>query len=184
MQEIRAGNCIEKSGDFFPVRSIQRQFDEPQIGRKTRGDHFHEVCHRIAGDATEFGRKQKVNLWELSQRGAAIGGKGEGEAFFVTNYILQRLIRPNPLPFPISAFSGTTKWAWANQPIFLASQTRPPCAFCFFSGQLYLTLSSIIAIDYLVINDTAQARKAAKNGSNNHLWKIKCLCMLYCSWWR
>ena len=62
MEEIQSGNVIQKSEDFFSVRSIQRQFDEPQIGQKTQGDHFHEVCHRITGDATEFGRKQKVNL--------------------------------------------------------------------------------------------------------------------------
>ena len=163
MQEIQSGNCIKKSEDFFSVRSIQRQFDEPQIDQKTQGDHFHEFCHRITGDATEFGRKQKVNLWELSQRAAGIGGKGEGEAFLWQIIFSKDWSRPNPLPFPISAFFETTKWAWANQPIFPASQTRPQVHFSFFSGQLYLTLSSIIAIDYLVINDWARARKAAKN---------------------
>ena len=59
---------FKKLEDFFSVRILQRQFDEPQAGWKTEGDYSHEDCHRIAGDATEFGRKQKVNLWELSHR--------------------------------------------------------------------------------------------------------------------
>ena len=42
----------------------------------------------------------------------------------VTNYILQRLIKPPIFPFPISAFSEAPKLvAWANQAIFPDSTT-------------------------------------------------------------
>ena len=57
-----------------------------------QGDYFHEVRHRIAGDATEFRRKQKVNLWELSQRSRHSRG-GEPPNISVTNYFLEHRSR-------------------------------------------------------------------------------------------
>ena len=101
--------------------------------------------------------ESKKLICENCHSGAA-GIRG-GRNISVTNYILQRLIKS--WLFPILAFSEAPKWtAWANQPIFPDVTTD---AFYLFSGFLYLTSSSIIAIDYPVINDRAGARKAAKN---------------------
>ena len=65
------------------------------------------VCHRIAGDAgTEFGGKQKLNLWELSQRCLHLREQQ------LCDKLYSGKIDPaaNPLfPFPIPASSNDGK---------------------------------------------------------------------------
>ena len=65
------------------------------------------VCHRIAGDAgTEFGGKQKLNLWELSQRCLHLREQQ------LCDKLYSGKIDPaaNPLfPFPIPASSNNGK---------------------------------------------------------------------------
>ena len=73
---------------FFFSLPYRKWWWSPKATEKMQGDYFHEVRHRIAGDATEFRRKQKVNLWELSQRSRHSRG-GEPPNISVTNYFLQ-----------------------------------------------------------------------------------------------
>ena len=65
------------------------------------------VCHRVAGDAgTEFGGKQKLNLWELSQRCLHLREQQ------LCDKLYSGKIDPaaNPLfPFPIPASSNDGK---------------------------------------------------------------------------
>ena len=65
------------------------------------------VCHRIAGDAgAEFGGKQKLNLWELSQRCLHLREQQ------LCDKLYSGKIDPaaNPLfPFPIPASSNDSK---------------------------------------------------------------------------
>ena len=86
-----------------------------------------------------------------------------GRSISVTNYILQRLIPAKSAAVSNLSFFRDDKVSVSKSTNLSGFTDSTTGAFCFFSGQLYLTLSSIIAIDYLVINDWARARKAAKN---------------------
>ena len=102
--------------------------------------------------------ESKKLICENCHSGAA-GIRG-GRNNSVTNYILQRLIKSWLFPFPICFFQSATVSCVSKSTNLSRRDHR--CILP-FSGFLYLTSSSIIAIDYLVINDWAGARKAAKN---------------------
>ena len=132
------------------------------------------VCHRIAGDAgAEFGGKQKLNLWELSQRCLHLREQQ------LCDKLYSGKIDPaaNPLfPFPIPASSNDGKVSVRESTDLSNFQLHHRC-IRLFSGCVYLTLSSITAIDYHVINDMAQAEKLEeKSESNMHIGK-DCICM-------
>ena len=132
------------------------------------------VCHRIAGDAgTEFGGKQKLNLWELSQRCLHLREQQ------LCDKLYSGKIDPaaNPLfPFPIPASSNDGKVSVRESTDLSNFQLHHRCTRL-FSGCVYLTLSSITTIDYHVINDMAQAEKLEKKSqSNMHIGK-DCICM-------
>ena len=116
---------------FFFSLPYRKWWWSPKATEKMQGDYFHEVRHRIAGDATEFRRKQKVNLWELSQRSRHSRG-GEPPNISVTNYFLD--LGKSAVSISNLSFLPTTKWAWANQPISPASQ-KTTGAFGFFLGK-------------------------------------------------
>ena len=84
--------------------------------------------------------ESKKLICENCHSAAAIRGKGEGQTF------RWQIIFPEDWSRQIHSFHfqsqlfPTTKWAWANQPIFPASQTQPQVHSAFF----WLTLFDFI----------------------------------------
>lgn len=101
--------------------------------------------------------ESKKLICENCHSGAA-GIRG-GRNNSVTNYILQRLIKSWLLPFPICFFQSATVSCVSKSTNLSRRDHR--CILP-FSGFLYLTSSSIIAIDYLVINDRGWGAKSSK----------------------
>ena len=116
---------------FFFSLPYRKWWWSPKATEKMQGDYFHEVRHRIAGDATEFRRKQKVNLWELSQRSRHSRSR---QTFLWQIIFSKNDLGKSAVSISNLSFLPTTKWAWANQPISPASQ-KTTGAFGFFLGK-------------------------------------------------
>ena len=153
--------------NVFFLLPYRKWWWSPKATEKMQGDYFHEVRHRIAGDATEFGRKQKVNLWELSQRSRHSRG-GEPPNISVTNYFLGK----SAVSISNLSFLPRTKWAWANQPISPASQ-KTTGAFGFFLGKpsfwLFINYSNWLSWLMTRPGCEKQQKKWAKRSLKNRL---------------
>ena len=157
---------------FFFSLPYRKWWWSPKATEKMQGDYFHEVRHRIAGDATEFRRKQKVNLWELSQRSR----HSRSRQTFLWQIIFS--ISANLLfPFPISAFyRRQSEREQINQSLRLHRKPQVHSVFFLVNLLFDFIINYSNWLSWLMTRPGCE--KQQKNGPNAH-WKTDCHCILY-----